>query len=222
MTKYIITKNEIEKLAQIQWKKISTYLKLGISWNDFLKKMEQKARKGGMKFTGFSIAVNTDRPHWHGRFLEMPKKGWAFAFIGFIPNVKSKEKAEQLVSHELFHIYQSLYLCIDYPDRLMGSFREACADVVSVRTVSSKKYQKAYTKGYYYTDSLIMALADQMKNLGRDELIELVNFPKTRKDLKPLTKRIVELLSKTDHTKWIKRIEKDFKKQGKIWWEVIR
>jgi len=222
MAKYIITKEEVMKQAPIQWNKISKYLRLGVSWTDFLKRMEYVAQKEKRKFVGFDIGVDVHDPHWRARLLKPRKQKWIYAFIGFLPAAKSKYQVEQVLSHELFHLYQSLYLCIDYPDKLMDAFKEACAEVVSIRTVSSKEYQNKYPKKYYYNNSLIMALADQMKDLDRNELIELVTFPKTRKNLKPLTKKIVELLSKTDHAKWIKKIEKDFKKEGRQWWEVIR
>jgi hypothetical protein len=133
----------------------------------------------------------------------------------FSPVVRSREAFMHVCGHELFHFYQRMYLHIDYPDPLIDVYTEACADIVSIKAVGSKKYWEDYGKKHYYARSMVMTLAEQMKDMSREELIQFITFPKKEKDLKPLIKKIMELLDKADHAKWIRRMEEIKKKKDR-------
>jgi len=215
MSGYIVTKEEVMKQLPIQWKKMSDYLRLGISWKDLLREMKHYAKKRRMKFVGFSVGLKYERG-WRAKTVENYKEKWVDMSLQINPYVRSREAFLHICGHELFHFYQKAYLCLDYVDPLIDAYSEACADIVSIKAVGSKKYWEDYGKKHCYVKTIVMMLSEQMKNMSREELIQFITFPKTKRDLRPLSKKIVELLSKADHVKWVKKIDSIEKERNKI------
>jgi hypothetical protein len=212
MKGYIITKKEIEKLIPKIWSGISDYLGLNITWKNMLVKMEANAKKKGAKFVGFSIGYNDKSKNWafsttdNIRSRDKPK--YVYYQLEFRPFEKDASVMKNHIAHELFHIYQRMFLYKRrYDFDLIWAFKEAAADIVALKVIKDANYNKTYWKKDYYKNGILMALAEKMNEMPHSELLKLITRPKSKKDVKALFNDVMYILSKSNYIKWGEKCE---------------
>jgi hypothetical protein len=210
MKGYVITTKEIEKLIPKIWSRISDYLGLNITWKDVLVKMEANAKKRGLKFVGFSISYNEKNKNWAFSTTDNIYSGnrpkYVYHQLEFKPFEKDKSVMKNHIAHELFHVYQNLFL---YKRRYdldpIWALKEAAADIVALKVIKDANYSRVYWKKDYYRNGIAMALAEKMNEMPRSELLKLITRPKSKKDVRALFNDVMYILSKSNYIKWGKK-----------------
>ncbi len=198
MKKY--SKNEIKKAVPIVWSKLSDYLGLNLSWNEFLKKCKKKFKN----FKGFKLIKTKYPPCWYAGFKI--EKTISYVYMAYYPEVKGD--FQHRICHELVHLFRETIHQNKFKQLNIVSYilDEALSDVITTKVIR-KRENELKSKGLYNLID-VCALEQIIYNLKDNQIKKLAFMPKTENELKELTFLMLKWMSSKKYKNAIKKIWK--------------
>jgi hypothetical protein len=181
-----LNKKIILKIIPKVWQKISLYLNLNLSWEEFL----YECKNNFKNFRGFRL-IKSKYPPWYAG-IKIGKI--SYAYMAYYPFIK-KEKLEFKVAHELLHIFRDYINKCKFRQVGLVSYllEEALCDIIAAKAI--RKREKELRKYGLYNLIDICALEKIIYNLGNKEIRRIAFMPKNEKELKELTIFVLNLIS---------------------------
>ena len=195
-----ISKKEVKETIPIVWNKISEYLHLNLSWDEFLLSCKQKFKN----FSGFKLLKSKYPPCWYAGFKE--EKNKSYVYLAY--STKVEKDFECQLAHELVHLFRGTIHRNKFLSSLFVSniFEEAICDAVAVK--STGKREKEFKDKGLYNIVEISALEQIIFKFSDNKIRKLALMPTNYKEAKEIENFVIKLLSSKEFKKNVERIWK--------------
>jgi len=194
-----LNRKMILKMIPKVWQKISLYLNLNLSWEEFL----DECKNSFKNFRGFKL-IKSKYPPWNA---EIRIGRISYAYMTYYPFTK-KEKVEFKVAHELVHIFRDYVSKCKFKQVGLVSYllEEALCDIIATKAICKRERELRKYGLYHLID--ICALEKIIYDLGDEEIRRIAVMPKNENELKELTMFVLNLIKTKNFIKAVKSVWK--------------
>lgn len=194
------SKGEINRKIPKVWLKLSDYLGLGLTWNEFLRDCGKRFRN----FKGFKLIKTKYPPCWYAGFKR--DKDSSYVYIAYHPEVRGD--FEHHICHELVHLFRETVHQNKFKQVFLVSYilDEALSDVIPTKITG--KMEKRLKKSGLYNVIDVCALEQIIYGMSDREIRRIAVMPKKEKEVKELAFLVLKLISTNGYRNNVKRIWK--------------
>ncbi len=198
----LYTRKKIVKTIPVAWQKLSEYLELNSSWEEFLKDCKKKFEN----FKGFKFIKSKYPPSWYSGFERKQVHGKivSYVFLAYYP--KLKIDLEWNLVHELMHLLRGTITQNKFKQVSVVRYEleEALADVVATKATGKREKELSNRGLYNFID--ICALEQIINRMPDKKIVQLSLIPKNEREFKQLTFFTLKLVSSKDFKMNVKKI----------------